>query len=392
MIKPEMEHYTKKRAAIAVGVVVLSVALIVIFQAVKEKEPIKVGLACTLTGMSSTFGKHQRNGVILAVTQVNEAGGINGRHVELITRDDKGDPETALRVDRELIDKGVSAIIGHHLSTLSVKVAPLMNEKNVLMMPAAITTELTGLDDNIIRIVVPIDIKAPIVAAAARNRLQLRKMAVAYDRSNPNYSEPYHHHFKKEFEKLGGVISVAIPFDPREKFSATDIAGDIVKSEAEGLFLATNSIRGALICQHLRKSGSAIKIIDAGWGFPDPDFIENGGPAVDGVVSVFDFDGESSHGNFVKFSHEFELRFANKVSLGSQLGYETARVLLYALSKTTDPGKLKETILKKKVFEGVDGPIIIDEYGDPLRTQYIQEIRNGKIQTLEKIQPSLKGG
>ncbi|MFP3912631.1 MAG: ABC transporter substrate-binding protein [Desulfobacteraceae bacterium] len=77
----------------------------------REKEPIRLGFSGCLTGRLSDLGTSGRNGVILAVEQVNAAGGINGRPVELIVRDDRQDTAEALRVDRELMAGGRG---GHH--------------------------------------------------------------------------------------------------------------------------------------------------------------------------------------------------------------------------------------------------------------------------------------
>ncbi|MCP4694443.1 MAG: amino acid ABC transporter substrate-binding protein, partial [Desulfobacterales bacterium] len=68
----------------------------------KTGDPIKIGLPATLSGTTSSFGRHVRNGAVLAVERANRAGGVAGRPVELIIKDDKGDPGEALRVDQEL--------------------------------------------------------------------------------------------------------------------------------------------------------------------------------------------------------------------------------------------------------------------------------------------------
>ncbi|MCP4688196.1 MAG: amino acid ABC transporter substrate-binding protein, partial [Desulfobacterales bacterium] len=138
--------------------------------------------------------RHVRNGAVLAVERANRAGGVAGRPVELIIKDDKGDPGEALRVDQELIEEGAVAILGHYLSTLAVEVVPLMNEKNVLMINATGgTDELTGIDDNFIRLTPPVDQQALSLANLSRRRLRLETMAVVYDLSNPKYTESLHH-------------------------------------------------------------------------------------------------------------------------------------------------------------------------------------------------------
>ncbi|MBN1554734.1 MAG: ABC transporter substrate-binding protein [Phycisphaerae bacterium] len=353
------------------------------------KEPIKIGLANTLTGTASTAGIHIRNGAILAVEQANAAGGIHGRMVELLVRDDKGDPAEALRVDQELIDEGVVAILGHYLSTLSMATVPLMNEKNVLMIGlGSITSELTGLDDNFLRVEIPIDREAPMMADLAYNRLGLRDMVIVYDAANQKLADSWCSNFSKEFRKLGGRVSGAVALDSREKFSAPNLARQIIKSKAQGVFLVTNGIHGALICQHLRREGSGVKIVASGWTFPDTDFLANGGLAVEGVVSVSGFEEVPGNRREREFRDAYERRFGESCTEPAQNGYEGVQILLTALAITNDPQKLKSVILDHKIFPGVGGIIVFDPYGDPVRAAYFVEIRDRRITTIGKTEPS----
>ena len=89
-----------------------------------NSEPIKITLVTTLTGPASTAGILTRDGALLAIEQANKAGGINGRPIEALIRDDKGSADEALKIDQSLLDEGVVAFLGHYLSSVSVKVDP----------------------------------------------------------------------------------------------------------------------------------------------------------------------------------------------------------------------------------------------------------------------------
>ncbi len=380
--------YQEKRYT-CVAIISLSILIIAgLSGCERKKEPIRIGLASTLTGSTSTYGIHVRNGVILAVEQVNRSGGINGRPLELIIRDDKADPDEALRVDLELIESGIVALVGHYTSTLAVRTVPLMNERNILMIGATVSTaKLSGIDDNFIRLMLPVDQQAPLVAETFYEKFGLKEAAVVYDLANPDYSESYYRHFKKEFEKLGGGLSSAITFNSRKHFSAKDIANKITTSGSDSLFIIANATNSATICQHLRNAGSKIKIAASGWAFPDLDFIKNGGQAVEGVFSVTVFNREATSEAFRMYEKSYEERFGEQINMADYLGYEAAQVLIEALSKTDDPLKLKEIILQQSVFNGLDGKIIIDKYGDPVRAMYIEEIRDGAIRIIDKLEP-----
>ncbi len=84
-----------------------------------SRQPLKIGFVGGLTGRTSQLGILARNGVELAVEEANRAGGVRGRLLKLLIRDDQNDHATAVRVDRELMDEGVLAIIGHVTSSMA---------------------------------------------------------------------------------------------------------------------------------------------------------------------------------------------------------------------------------------------------------------------------------
>ncbi len=353
----------------------------------KEKEPIKIGIATTLTGPASTSGIHSRNAVTLAVEQLNNAGGIHGRLVELVIRDDKGQADEALRVDRALVDQGVVAIIGHYLSTLSVKAVPFLNERQVVMISSGTTTpELTGIDDYLIRLMVSDDRRAQLMADMTLDRLQIKKMAVVYDLSNPQYTVPLTEHFQKNFTEKGGEIAASVAFNSLEKYSAVAVADKVIKSEAEGVLLITNAINGALLCQHLKKEKPSIKIHASPWTLPEVDFVKNGGRSVEGATCLVELDLESSSRNFQTFKGQYKRRYDEELSLNGYMAYEAVQVLFQALMKTTEPGELKEVILEQGGYQGLIDTIRIDAFGDATRPLYILEIKDAVVRTVGKME------
>ncbi|CAG0964133.1 partial Leucine-, isoleucine-, valine-, threonine-, and alanine-binding protein, partial [Anaerolineae bacterium] len=115
--------------------------------------PIRVGFVAQLTGVQAELGVQERNGVQLAVEEINAAGGIAGRPIELIVQDDLGTPEGAQAADRELIGAGVVAIVGHATSAQTISGLAVTNPARIVMLsPTATTPELSGLDDYFFRI------------------------------------------------------------------------------------------------------------------------------------------------------------------------------------------------------------------------------------------------
>ena len=355
---------------------------------VTKKTPIKIGFVNTLTGAASTSTIKIRDVVILAVEEKNKEGGINGHRIELIIKNDEFDPEVALKVDQELIDQGVIAIIGHSFSSLCLKVAPLIKKNNILMIsPTAQSPKLRGIDVNFISNNISIDKVARAYAITTVKKFNLKKICIVYDMINPGLAMPAVDYFKNEFEKHGGEISSTIQFNSKKNFSAPSIVKKIINSNAEGVYLISDAIHTALICQHLKINNSKLKIFAHGWALQDSTFINEGGNAVEGVIGTEYIDKSQTNEKFLSFEQKYIERYGDRITGIALSAYETITILFNALLKTNDPKKLETTILNQKSFKGIDGKIIFDEYGDPIRTLNITEIKNGKAVTIGKIEP-----
>lgn len=381
-----------KTVAIVAAIFGLLVTLLIFSYVLKnqEKEPIKIGLVSTLTGPASTAGISARDGAVLAIDQVNKKGGVNGRFVQAVVRDDKADFNEALRVDKELIDAGVAAFLGHYLSSVSVKVVPLMNERNVLMLSlGAATGDLYGLDDSFVRITLPNNIRTPLAARETFKRAGIRRVAIVCDLYNAAYTQSVLDIYSKEFKRIGGQIVKTITFNSKESFNAPEIAEQLVGSGADGLFIITDAIHGAVICQHVRQRNSSIPIVACAWAACVPEFIANGGLAVEGVITVVERDDDSTNPIYLAFQKAYRDRFGQPPSLHAQDAYEITNMLLKTLEKTTVPEELKEEFIKQGLMKGIHGDIGVDRNGEPIRPVYAMQIQDGKRKVIDILEPNI---
>lgn len=365
--------------------------ILTLFFSCKQKgEPIKIGLSLTLTGYHSPSQLEARDAIIMKVEEINRGGGINGRELELVIKDNSSDAKIAELVTKELIDEGVTAIIGNSSSFLSqAALKGIAGSKILLISTGAISSRFSGIDDQLIRIAPPTDKRAPYYAKLLFERLQAPRTVVIYDTFNLNYTEATFKMFQSEFEKLGGKIPATVTYNSKGEFDAERLAKEILKHNPQGIYIIGNALSAALLCQHIRKLDQEVKIVESEWGFSSQDFVNTGGPTVEGVASISSFDYNSQDEHFINFKKKYEERFNIKVTGYSTIAYETITVLAEGLKVTTDPAKLKDTIIKQRVFQGLDGKIIIDKYGDPLRTIYYSRIENGEIIATEKITASV---
>ncbi len=364
-------------------VLILLVLLLAGAAGCRKAEPIKLGFVGGLTGRLSDLGTAGRNGALLAVEEANERGGINGRAIELITRDDKQDPAVAVQADRELIAAGVIAIIGHMTSSMTLAALPLINEQQVLMVsPTTSTEELSGIDDYFFRVLSTNKTETENLAGQAFHTRGLKKIGALFDLANSGYTEGFFNSFKEEFEKLGGEIIFSKGFASGKDFSFSALAAEILSTEAEGVLIVAGALDTATICQQLRKKYFNGVIIPCGWAMT-PELISHGGSAVEGLVFSLQFDQNSTAPDYLPFKSDYRSRFGNVPNFASAHAYNAVSVILKALSIDSNTENLKRTITAQKVFSGLQGDFEIDRYGDTHSRRFLLTISDGQFTRMD---------
>lgn len=357
-----------------------AIIIVMVLAGCEKKENLKIGFVGDLTGRMSELGINGRNGVLMAVEERNATGGIEGRVIELITKDDKHIEEQAVKVDKELIEEGVVAIIGHMTSTMSVAAVPLINKEKVLMISPT-TSKLSGIDDYFIRLL-PYGQSNHYLAQYAFKQLGLKNMAIVYDLSNAAYSELMKDDFTTEFESFGGKVITSTSYSAGPDLDYIKMVKSILESTPDGLLIIAGALDTAMISQHIKISGSQIPIMLNGWAGAK-ELIQHGGPAIEGLIYPNMFNQNSQDKTFVDFKNRFYKRFGNDPDFAAVYSYEAAQLLFNALSESIDPEKLKGIILKQARLEGLQGEITFDKYGDAQRKTSIVSIKNRQLMVLE---------
>jgi branched-chain amino acid transport system substrate-binding protein len=207
-------------------------------------------------------------------------------------------------------------------------------------------------------------------------------MAAIYDPANRAYAEDYVTAFRSRFEELGGRLTAVETFPAGREVPFEALARRLAASGGEGVLLAAGALDAAVLCQRLRRAAPRLRIFSSGWALTQ-EFIENSGRSGEGVVFAEFFDRDSQEAAYVRFKERFQDRFGVEPNFAALFGYETARVLLDALSRNPDPRALKETILRQKSFSGLQGKFEIDAFGDARRRFLLITVSGGRFQTLE---------
>lgn len=363
--------------------VLMFMSLILIGACEQKPDPIKIGFVAGLTGRHSNMATDGRDGVILAVEEVNQAGGVNGHPVELVTRDNRLDKEVAAVVHQELIDEGVVAIIGPMTSTMSIAALPVSNANKVLMVsPTSSANSLSNMDDYLFRVM---SSSADAISRLAEFMFRdkaLRQVVVVYDTSNVVFSKEWLLGIEDYYRKTGQGRVIAIPFISNNELSFSKLAEEILEQDPDGVVLVAAANDAARICQQLKKRDSKAPVFATMWSMTE-EFLRNGGNAVEGVIFCHWF--IESYPSFTSkaFRSSFEERFGHPANFASHFSYDAAQVIFSALKQDPDPSHLRETIKGIKIFQGTQGDIVINAYGDAQRKIFLLTVKDGRFHPLD---------
>jgi branched-chain amino acid transport system substrate-binding protein len=371
-----MAGFGNRLAALAAGVV-LSLSL----AGCGEPEPLRIGFLGGVSGRVADLGIGGRNGAQMAIEAVNRAGGIDGRQVILVVKDDAQNPEQAVRAMREFGQTGIRLVIGPMTSAMAVAALPVAEEFGILLVSPTVTThDLSGKDDNFVRVLSPATDYARKSAEFQLGRNGLRRIVAIHDSTNAAYAASWLSAFRDRFEANGGRIVAEVAFSSGQQLGLRDLVARSVRGPADGLLILANSVDAALIAQYARSERSDLPIVMSEWPATER-FIELAGAAAEGVTAAQFFDRQSPAPAYETFRASFRQRFGVEPGFAGVTGYDAATLALRGLAKSV--ANPKPQLVDIKHFEGLQGPIRIDRFGDAQRKTFITRVENGQFRVVE---------
>ncbi|MCK5295229.1 MAG: ABC transporter substrate-binding protein [Arcobacteraceae bacterium] len=359
---------------------VLFIVLILGFNGCFDKEPeeIKIGFVAGLSGKYSNLGTSIRDGFILAFDEIDN--NINGQKIKIIQKDDKQNKEEAKKAINYFIKNNIKLIVGNGTSSMTKVSLPIINKhKDSLMLSVtASSSDFTGLDDNFLRIQVNHSAKIYEALNQYIIKNKYKKVFFIYDSNNLSYTKGYTGFFQDMIIQNGGDnfvgnVDLNLPYK--------DIIKKIKAVENDLILVVGNSVDSANFIQYLRVININQKVLITGWA-KTIDFITNGGKAVDGCVVSSEYDEQSKDKQFITFVDKFKKKYKKEPSVFAAQGYEMAQILIQNLKDSTDIATLKQRILKIKKYNGLQGNIIFDKYGDVFREYFMMEVKNNKFRKI----------
>lgn len=366
-----------------------------VFSTALAQETIKIGGITPLTGDIAQYGIAIREGFDLYVEEVNAKGGINGKLVEVLWEDEKGDLNEAINAYNKLVHQdNVSALIGVATSKPTIAVSELAFEDGgmPLITASATAIEVTEGKPNVFRACFLDDFQAKTMADYAFETLGIKKVAVLFDNSN-DYSLGLAENFKVQAE-ANGIEVVAY-----ENGSSSDVdfkaqLTTIKASGAEALFVAYYYTEASNIFK---------QSVEVGLG----DIYFLAADSMNGIETMFTddsyndllarlyytdhFAADATTPEVVAFNAAFQARYGKEPhNAFNATAYDAAMILLAALEKANSTDYAEVTAAMKATdMQCVTGRITFDENNNPVKSAFIMSIEDGK-EVFKAIQEPLK--
>lgn len=242
---------------------------------------IPIGEYGSMTGNEATFGQMTHKGVMLAIDQVNEKGGVKGKKLVLSSLDDQGKPEEAATAVNRLINRHkVLAIIGEVASSRSLAAAPIAQQAGIPMIsPSSTNPKVTEVGDHIFRVCFIDPFQGHVMAKFAYENLKIRKVAILRDVKS-DYSVGLSDFFRDTFVRMGGEIVADVSYSGQDVDFKAQLT-QIRTKKPEGIFIPGYYTEVGLIAQQARQLGIKAPLL-GGDGWDSPKLFEIGKDAIKG--------------------------------------------------------------------------------------------------------------
>lgn len=325
----------------------------------------------------------------MAADEINQAGGINGRKIDIVIEDDQGSPEQAAVAAGKLIDRyKVVAIIGAGASGNSLAAAPKAQAAHVpLIAPSSTNPAVTQAGDYVFRACYIDAFQGEVMARFVVNTLKAKRAAILQDFNSP-YSRGLTEFFELSFAKLGGEIVVKQTYSQGD----ADFRGQLstIKAAAPDVIYIPGYYGDvAIIAKQARQLGVSVPLLGAD-GWDAPELWELGGDSLNGSFISNHYSADDPSDAIKKFVQSYRQRYGNLIpDAHAALAYDALRFLADAIQKAggTDPQKMRDALAETRNFPGITGIISMDRERNAVKPGVILRLQDGKYVYQETIQP-----
>ncbi len=353
-----------------------------------NQDKIVLGEYGSLTGATATFGKSSDNGIQMATDEINKAGGILGKKVEVIVIDDASKTEQASSAVLKLINENkVLAVLGEVASSRSLAAAPVCQKAGVPMLsPSSTNPAVTEVGDYIFRTCFIDPFQGTVMSKFARETLRAKKAAVLTDVAN-DYSKGLTEFFTEDWKKNGGTIVAAQSYSEGDK----DFRGQLTAIKGQNpdvIYVPGYYTEVGNIAVQARSSGLNQPLM-GGDGWDSPKLFEIGRNAIEGSYFSNHYSPESKDPKVVKFVGDYKARYGETPDALAACAYDAARIMFEAIKSAgeLDRAKLRDALAQTKNFNGVTGTISINDKRNAVKSAAILQVKGKATEFVKTVEP-----
>lgn len=357
-----------KRKGIAILALAMLVALVTQFGANAARDVIVIGEIAALTGPTTQQGTQERNGCVLAVEEINAAGGLLGKQVKLVTYDFKGQPAEGVSAYRKLVQQDkASVIIGTNFSNVNLAIAPVAEQMKVPIVSNAmeplVTIPAPGKVNKYHFLAQPSSIEqGQIVAQYGLKDLGFKTAACIVNKGN-SFATSQAEAFRDYWNANGGKVVEYIEYPA----GIMDFKAQLTKIKAANpdcIYIAQYAQEAGLQVKQARELGIKAVVLGANT-LTSPPFVEAAGghDVVSGIYYIYNADFDDAR--LADFMARYEKRYGEPViTINVLFGYDNVHIVAAAIkkAKSDNPEAIRaalETLTNVSILQG-DGKLSFD--------------------------------
>ncbi len=339
---------------------------------------VKIGAVISETGAAAAYGESVRKGIELAQAEIDALGGLrSGGRVTIEYRDDATIPGRGREVVQELIDKeGVAIVIGAVSSTVSLAIAPLCEERKVILLsPSASAPQLSDAGEHVYRIY-PSDIGEGTSMARFAKDLGLERLIVFVH--DTDYGRGLGTVFREQYEGKFRQVVQTFLFHEGDNAGFAAAAAQVASLKADGIYVVAYQQDVARLLQALRRAHVSTIVMAS--SAVTGTIVRLAGDAAENLVfPQTTFDLESPEPAVAAFVRAYRARYAQDPDIYAAHGYDALKILVQALdmSPSARPEDLIVVLNGMHDYAGAAGTTTFDRNGDVVRHPRIMLIRGG---------------
>lgn len=328
----------------------------------QKKGAFKIGVVISLTGVAEPLGRPEKNSIELLEKKINAAGGISGRKVDFLIRDDESEPQRASQLASELLTKNkVSAIIGGSITSCTMAMIPIAERNKIPLVSCAAGTDITTPPRKwVFSVAPPSSLVVEKLLSYIQENLGKNKIALLYDATA--YGATAVNELETKAQERG------ITLVSKESYGSADVdmtrqLRKISATDAQVLIIWGTNPGPAYIARNARDLGIDIPLIGS-HGIANMDFIQLAGSAAEGVVFPAGRllipeaipQGTKQKAVVEEFRSEYKKAYNEEISTFAAHGWDAALLVTEVMKRgRTNSQQLRDEIEKTRELVGVSG-------------------------------------